>query len=245
MIRRRTNRSTPCCLLAALVCLATAHGAAAQTLSLISDDFEDSDAPQNPPWDELGSTGIETTYPIGDDQSLVFSSSLGGGAEEPDLICTNFTSSVVFMRAEFWVDLQNLDIPEGASFELISLYEGNGPMAVAVRLGQSNGEQWVSLEAGENGENFVGTPQHELVVPPRGQVLRHIKLIWDQGDAADGSASLEISDAFSTLTLDLVDLENSQLAPDNVRLGVGAPKPLLPASMGSFLLDDVVLRITQ
>ena len=248
MIRQRTTTSITCAALAALIGLAGAGAAAAETVTLFRDGFEDANSPRDK-WDLVqGCPYPDPKDPIDESQSLRVGFGDDCQTEEPDLICGNMEwapgETLVSVSASFRINVQELALPLGTSFEIFALFEEQQPdrQAVAVRLGNNHGQLWVALEAMDNWQRVVSSPRRGLdrILSETYELL--LQITWSRGQAgAPGSASLDVDGLSPALSFDLSGLVNDTLEPDYVRVGVDESDVPL-GGFGSFLLDDFELR---
>ncbi len=247
MIRRRKKISITCSVLTALGL--TGASIAAEAPAVIVDGFED----LNPPaaqWQIVGGCpNLDTTQrPISGSQSLSMGLPRPCHGGETEHIGAAFAPSAG-ISVTVWVDLRGLDQFSGAPFELLGLYEGDaqGNQATAVKLGQTDNQLWVTVEAAEDAGNVNPSERLPLENVMQGDTLVRFQLRWEGAEqgADDGSVTLDVDGDAGSSSLPLVDLDNDTFRPDFVLVGYGNPPPgYSPASMGGFVIDDFELRPT-
>lgn len=238
MIPQRTKSS----ILAAVLIGAVTSPAMGDEILAFSDEFESLNAPHKVWLEVQGCPFIETQAIIEGSQSLkleLWPQCHGG---EPSLICNNYAASEtasVFLKA----DLRGLQLASQSTFELLSLLneQNRRRKALTVKLGQDGSQTWVRIEAMEDGENVVVSPQHGVDdLLQGGEVELHLTWSRGVGPTRLGATRLNLRGVFRSLSIRLDDLVNRTFTPDYVALGV-AEAELRPGSTGGFLVDNFEL----
>ncbi len=215
---------------------------------VLYDNFEDFGALWAGWREVLGCPSLETQAALEGTQSLQLElkpeDCLG---EEPGLICDNYGSSER-VAVSFRSDLRGLQMASGSAFELLSLLSDKHRRrrALTVKLDQVGAQTKVSIEAMEDGESTVASPQFNIDNFLLEEEIE-LRLSWNRSAEllADGAASLELEGLSSSILLHipLDDLANSTFTPDFVALGVGGAN-LTPGTTGGFLIDEFELLAT-